>query len=147
MVKPDQIRRSSCPVSCALDILGDRWTLLVVRDIIFKQKRHFGDFLTSPEKIASNILSDRLKKPFRETKCPLHFFSFPPDTISLAFTQPCCASASKLACMENPANGFFFSLLFEPKSGNLNKPPTFAGYAFHQGFMQGFLRRPANFLQ
>lgn len=62
MVKPDQIRRSSCPVSCALDILGDRWTLLVVRDIIFKQKRHFGDFLTSPEKIASNILSDRLKK-------------------------------------------------------------------------------------
>jgi DNA-binding HxlR family transcriptional regulator len=62
MVKPDQIRRSSCPVSCALDILGDRWTLLVIRDIIFKQKRHFGDFLTSPEKIASNILSDRLKK-------------------------------------------------------------------------------------
>jgi len=61
-VKPDQIRRSSCPVSCALDILGDRWTLLVIRDIIFKQKRHFGDFLTSPEKIASNILSDRLKK-------------------------------------------------------------------------------------
>jgi DNA-binding HxlR family transcriptional regulator len=42
--------------------LGDRWTLLVIRDIIFKQKRHFGDFLTSPEKIASNILSDRLKK-------------------------------------------------------------------------------------
>jgi|SRR6185437_4556792 len=62
MVKPDHIRRSSCPVSCALDILGDRWTLLVIRDIIFKQKRHFGDFLTSPEKIASNILSDRLKK-------------------------------------------------------------------------------------
>ena len=62
MVKPDQIRRSSCPVSCALDIFGDRWTLLVIRDIIFKQKRHFGDFLTSPEKIASNILSDRLKK-------------------------------------------------------------------------------------
>ena len=62
MVKPDHIRRSSCPVSCALDILGDRWTLLVIRDILFKQKRHFGDFLTSPEKIASNILSDRLKK-------------------------------------------------------------------------------------
>ncbi len=62
MVKPDQRRRSSCPVSCALDILGDRWTLLVIRDIIFKRKRYFKDFLTSPENIASNILSDRLKK-------------------------------------------------------------------------------------
>lgn len=62
MAKPDQIRRSSCPVSCALDVLGDKWTLLVIRDIIFKHKRYFKDFLTSPEKIASNILSDRLKK-------------------------------------------------------------------------------------
>lgn len=62
MVKQDQIKRSSCPVSCALDILGDKWTLLVIRDIMFMQKRYFGDFLTSPEKIASNILSDRLKK-------------------------------------------------------------------------------------
>ena len=62
MVKPDQIKRSSCPVSCALDILGDKWTLLVIRDILFMQKRYFQDFLESPEKIASNILSDRLKK-------------------------------------------------------------------------------------
>jgi DNA-binding HxlR family transcriptional regulator len=62
MAKPEQTRRSSCPVSCALDILGDRWTLLVIRDIIFKRKRYFRDFLASPEKIASNILSDRLKK-------------------------------------------------------------------------------------
>ena len=61
MVK-DRIKRSSCPVSCALDILGDKWTLLVVRDIMFKRKHYFRDFLASPEKIASNILSDRLKK-------------------------------------------------------------------------------------
>jgi DNA-binding HxlR family transcriptional regulator len=60
--KPDQTKRSSCPVSCALDILGDKWTLLVIRDILFMQKRYFQDFLESPEKIASNILSDRLKK-------------------------------------------------------------------------------------
>ena len=57
-----QSHRSSCPVSCALDILGDKWTLLVLRDILFKRKRYFREFLMSPEKIASNILADRLKK-------------------------------------------------------------------------------------
>ena len=62
MGKPDQTKRSSCPVSCALDILGDKWTLLVIRDILFMRKQYFQDFLESPEKIASNILSDRLKK-------------------------------------------------------------------------------------
>jgi DNA-binding HxlR family transcriptional regulator len=62
MTKSNQISRSSCPVSCALDILGDKWTLLVVRDLIFFRKRYFGDFQDSPEKIATNILSDRLKK-------------------------------------------------------------------------------------
>jgi DNA-binding HxlR family transcriptional regulator len=58
----DQFKRSSCPVSCALDVLGDKWSLLVIRDIMFMRKQYFRDFLTSPEKIASNILSDRLKK-------------------------------------------------------------------------------------
>jgi DNA-binding HxlR family transcriptional regulator len=42
--------------------LGDKWTLLVLRDILFKRKRYFREFLMSPEKIASNILADRLKK-------------------------------------------------------------------------------------
>jgi DNA-binding HxlR family transcriptional regulator len=58
----NQTRRSSCPVSCALDILGDKWTLLVIRDLVFRRKQYFGDFQNSPEKIATNILSDRLKK-------------------------------------------------------------------------------------
>lgn len=62
MTKLNQINRSSCPVSCALDILGDKWTLLVVRDLIFFSKRYFRDFQNSPEKIATNILSNRLKK-------------------------------------------------------------------------------------
>jgi DNA-binding HxlR family transcriptional regulator len=62
MTTSNQISRSSCPVSCALDILGDKWTLLVVRDLIFLRKRYFGDFQNSPEKIATNILSDRLRK-------------------------------------------------------------------------------------
>ena len=54
-------RRSPCPISFALDLLGDKWSLLVVRDLVFAHKRHFADFLASPEGIASNILASRLK--------------------------------------------------------------------------------------
>ncbi len=54
-------RRSDCPISFALDIFGDRWTLLIIRDLIFKGKVHYGDFLESEEEIATNILADRLK--------------------------------------------------------------------------------------
>ncbi|NJM36596.1 MAG: helix-turn-helix transcriptional regulator [Akkermansiaceae bacterium] len=54
-------RRSPCPVACALDIFGDRWTLLVIRDLIFGKSR-FKDFLASPEGIPTNILAERLKR-------------------------------------------------------------------------------------
>ena len=54
-------RRSPCPVSCALDLLGDRWTLLVIRDLILGKSR-FKDFLASPEGIPTNILAERLKR-------------------------------------------------------------------------------------
>ena len=54
-------RRSPCPVSCSLDILGDRWTLLVVRDLVLGRTR-FKDFAASPEGIPTNILSDRLER-------------------------------------------------------------------------------------
>jgi DNA-binding HxlR family transcriptional regulator len=52
-------RRSDCPVACALDLLGDRWTLLLVRDL-FGGKERYGEFLNSSEKIPTNILADRL---------------------------------------------------------------------------------------
>ncbi len=55
-------RRSPCPIAGALDLLGDRWTLLVVRDLLFYDKRRFADFLGSPEGIATNILADRLER-------------------------------------------------------------------------------------
>ena len=54
-------RRSRCPVSCTLDVLGDRWTLLVVRDLI-RGKRRFAELVESPERIPTNILADRLKR-------------------------------------------------------------------------------------
>jgi DNA-binding HxlR family transcriptional regulator len=53
---------SGCPIDYALDIFGDRWTLLVIRDLVFGGKRHFREFIESPEGIASNILAARLKK-------------------------------------------------------------------------------------
>ncbi len=55
------VRRSPCPVSCALDIVGDRWTLLVIRDLMLGRSR-FKDFAGSPEGIPTNILSDRLER-------------------------------------------------------------------------------------
>ena len=53
-------RRSDCPISFALDIFGDKWTLLIIRDLMFKGKVYYGDFVHSEEKIATNILADRL---------------------------------------------------------------------------------------
>ena len=55
-----QDRRSTCPISTALEFVGDRWTLLVIRDLMFAGKRHFREFLQSEEAISSNVLADRL---------------------------------------------------------------------------------------
>jgi len=54
-------RRSNCPVACSLDLLGDRWTLLVVRDLL-RGKTRYGEFLVSAEGIPTNILADRLRR-------------------------------------------------------------------------------------
>ena len=54
-------KRSVCPVACALDVIGDKWTLLVVRDMACG-KRYFNDFCRSPERIATNILAERLAR-------------------------------------------------------------------------------------
>ena len=59
---PTATRRSDCPISFALDLFGDRWTLLVIRDLAFKGKDSFGDFLSSDEGIARNVLADRLAR-------------------------------------------------------------------------------------
>ena len=59
--KPVRARRSVCPITNTLDVLGDKWTLLVVRDM-FLGKKTYGEFLASPEGIPTNILADRLKR-------------------------------------------------------------------------------------
>ncbi|MGH4026333.1 MAG: winged helix-turn-helix transcriptional regulator [Pseudonocardiaceae bacterium] len=56
------VRRSDCAVAGTLDVVGDRWTLLIVRDLLFAGELRYGDFLDSPEKIPTNTLADRLRK-------------------------------------------------------------------------------------
>jgi len=53
--------RSECPISSGLDILGDKWSLLIVRDLIVHKTCTYSEFSESPEKISTNILADRLK--------------------------------------------------------------------------------------
>jgi DNA-binding HxlR family transcriptional regulator len=62
VMEPAEPRRSSCPVACALDVVGDRWTLLVVRDLLLGGPRRYGDLLASGERIPTNILAERLRR-------------------------------------------------------------------------------------
>ena len=58
---PQAKKRSHCPISCSLDIWGDKWSLLIIRDLMFAKECTYGDFLKSPEGIATNILASRLQ--------------------------------------------------------------------------------------
>ena len=58
MAKPK--RRSDCAINFVLELFGDRWTLLIVRDLMFQGKHYYGEFLAAEENIATNILADRL---------------------------------------------------------------------------------------
>lgn len=53
--------RSGCPIATSLDLVGDRWSLVIIRDMILG-KRRFGEFLKSPEKITTSVLADRLER-------------------------------------------------------------------------------------
>jgi DNA-binding HxlR family transcriptional regulator len=53
--------RSGCPINLSLEVFGDKWSLLIIRDMIFGGKRHFRELLRSQEGISTNILADRLK--------------------------------------------------------------------------------------
>ena len=53
-------KRSDCPISCSLDIIGDKWSLLIIRDVMLRGKMSYSEFLSSEERIATNILVSRL---------------------------------------------------------------------------------------
>jgi len=54
-------QKSGCPINLSLELLGDRWTLLIIRDLVFAGKRHFREFLLSDEGISSRTLAERLQ--------------------------------------------------------------------------------------
>jgi DNA-binding HxlR family transcriptional regulator len=60
--KPGPKRRSGCPLNASVEMLGDRWSLLIIRDMMLRGFRYYKDFLKSYEGIATNILADRLRK-------------------------------------------------------------------------------------
>jgi DNA-binding HxlR family transcriptional regulator len=60
--RPKSKRRSGCPVSRSLEVFGDRWSLLIIRDLMIRGLRNFKEFQQSGEGIASNTLTDRLRK-------------------------------------------------------------------------------------
>jgi DNA-binding HxlR family transcriptional regulator len=55
-------RRSGCPLNASIEMLGDRWSLLIIRDMMLRGSRTYKEFLDSHEKIATNILADRLRR-------------------------------------------------------------------------------------
>ena len=78
-------RRSRCPVACTLDVLGDRWSLLVVRDVM-RGKRRYAEFLESPEGIPTNILADRLKRLAASGVIKSHRYSQHPPRVEYELT-------------------------------------------------------------
>lgn len=60
--KAEAKRRSGCPLNASVEMLGDRWSLLIIRDMMIRGYRAFNQFLRSDEKIATNILADRLRR-------------------------------------------------------------------------------------
>lgn len=59
---PAPEHRSCCPISISLETFGDRWSLLVIRDLMFTERRRFNEFLAAGEGIATNVLADRLRR-------------------------------------------------------------------------------------
>jgi DNA-binding HxlR family transcriptional regulator len=61
-IKAPSGRRSGCPLNASIEMLGDRWSLLIIRDMMLRGSRSFKEFLGSYERIATNILADRLRR-------------------------------------------------------------------------------------
>ena len=66
MIVKQSCSRSACPITNSLDILGDRWTLVIIRDLMFRDMSEYGQLLEAGEGISTNILADRLKRLLRE---------------------------------------------------------------------------------
>jgi len=66
MAKDDDTVWEGCPIRFGMGVFGDKWTLLIIRDLMFKGKKHFGEFSDPEERISTNILADRLARLQRQ---------------------------------------------------------------------------------
>jgi DNA-binding HxlR family transcriptional regulator len=125
--------RSLCPVNLMVEVVGDRWSLLILRDIIFDNKRYFNEFRNSEEKIASNILTDRLNMLDREG-----LISKKPDP---AHKQKVIYSLTEKSIDLLPliVESMIWSLKYEPVDHVKYKPAVdfiASGHEFHEQFRQ-----------
>ncbi|MEQ8398819.1 helix-turn-helix domain-containing protein [Thalassobaculum sp.] len=96
--------RSGCPIATTLDIVGDRWTLVILRDMLNGKKR-FAEFLASPERITTNVLTDRLagmevaglvaKAPYQERPVRFEYTLTPMGRGLLPVLQDMCRWANR----------------------------------------------------
>ena len=89
MVKTPHRARSGCPINFGLEIFGDRWTLLILRDVLMQGKSNFREFQASEEHIASNILSERLLRLERSGLLVRHSVAGDARQIRYAPTKAC----------------------------------------------------------
>lgn len=105
MPKQPSFDRSPCPVSVTLDMLGDKWTLLVVRDL-FRGLKRYGEFLESPEGIPTNILADRLKRLEKYGVIEKNAYQDNPVRYEYALTKKGTALGPVLKSIVNWANEY-----------------------------------------
>ena len=98
--------RSTCPVAVSLDILGDKWTLLVVRDLWLGARR-YGDFECSPERYPTNILADRLKRLVEHGLVEKAAYSERPPRYQYALTKKGKDALPILQAMQRWANNHY----------------------------------------
>jgi DNA-binding HxlR family transcriptional regulator len=98
-------RRSACPVACTLDILGDKWTMIIVRDF-FRGARKYNDFLAGPEKITTNILAERLKRLEKGGLIVKEVYQRNPVRYEYSLTEMGCDLAPLMSAMVEWANKY-----------------------------------------
>jgi DNA-binding HxlR family transcriptional regulator len=81
-----RVLRSACPLARTLEVVGDRWTLLIVRDLLSGKSR-FNEFLSSPEGVTTNILANRLKRMEKEGLLSKSLYQERPNRYAYALTE------------------------------------------------------------
>ena len=111
----EQASRSACPIATTLEIVGDRWTLVILRDMLNGKKR-FSQFLESPERITTNVLTDRLKLMERASLVSRELYQLHPKRFEYVLTKKGEALLPMLQEMCRWANRFIPATSVPPES-------------------------------